>query len=73
MQQDGWFAEQPLCEPFKGRNTSASSLHRGRGLPCCSRRGREPADDLTAASARPPPPLLLATFGYIDRRASSRS
>jgi hypothetical protein len=64
MRRDGWFAGQPLCvrEPFEGRNTGASSSRRGRGLPCCSRRGREPADDLTAASARLLPPLLPAHF-----------
>jgi hypothetical protein len=62
MRRDGWFAGQPLHEPFEGRNTGALSSRRGRGLPCCSRRGCEPADDLTAASARLPPPLLLAHF-----------
>jgi hypothetical protein len=40
----------------------ASSSRRGRGLSCCFRRGREPADDLTAASARLLPPLLSAHF-----------
>jgi hypothetical protein len=45
-----------------GRDTGASSSHRGRGLSCCSRRGREPADDLTAASARLLPPLLPTYF-----------
>jgi hypothetical protein len=49
-------------EPFEERNTGASSSRRGRGLPCCSRRGREPADDLTAASARLLPPLLPVHF-----------
>jgi hypothetical protein len=62
MRLDGWFAGQPLREPFEGQNTGASFSRRGRGLPCCSRRGREPADDLTAASARLLPPLLLAHF-----------
>jgi hypothetical protein len=49
-------------EPFEERNTGVSSSCRGRGLPCCSRRGREPADDLTAASARLLPPLLTVHF-----------
>jgi hypothetical protein len=62
MRRDGWLAGQSLCEPFEGRNMGASSSRRGRGLPCCSRRGREPADDLTAASTRPLPPLLPAHF-----------
>jgi hypothetical protein len=62
MRQDGWFAGHPLCEPFEGRNTGASSSRRGRGLPCCFRRGREPADDLTPASARLLPPLLPTHF-----------
>jgi hypothetical protein len=51
-----------LREPFRERNTGALSLRRGRGLPCCSRRGREPTDDLTAVSARLLPPLLPAHF-----------
>jgi hypothetical protein len=62
MRRDGWFAGWSLREPFEGLNTGASSSRRGRGLPCCSRRGREPADDLTAASARLLPPLLSAHF-----------
>jgi hypothetical protein len=64
MRRDEWFAGQPLCmrEPFKERNTGTSSSRRGRGLSCCSRRGREPADDLTAASARLLPPLLSAHY-----------
>jgi hypothetical protein len=49
-------------EPFEERNTGASSSRRGRGLPCCSRRGHESADDLTATSARMLPPLLPAQF-----------
>jgi hypothetical protein len=49
-------------ELFKERNTGASSLRRGRGLPCYSRKGCEPAGDLTAASARLLPPLLLVHF-----------
>jgi hypothetical protein len=62
MRRDGWFLGQPLREPFEGRNTGVSSSRRGRGLPCCSRRGREPPEDLTAASARLLPPLLPAHF-----------
>jgi hypothetical protein len=62
MRRDEWFAGQPLREPFEGRNMGASSSRRGRGLPYCSRRGREPTDDLTAASARLLPPLLPAHF-----------
>jgi hypothetical protein len=62
MRRDGWFAGQPLRKPFEGRNMGASSSRRGRGLSCCSRRGREPADDLTAASVRLLPPLLPAHF-----------
>jgi hypothetical protein len=62
MRWDEWFSGRPFREPFEERNTGASSSHRGRGLPCCSRRGREPADDLTAASARLLPPLLSAHF-----------
>jgi hypothetical protein len=62
MRRDGWFTGRSLREPFEGRNMGASSSRRGRGLPCYSRRGREPADDLTAASARLLPPLLSAQF-----------
>jgi hypothetical protein len=62
MRRDGWFAGRPLREPFEGQNTGVSSSRCGRGLPCCSRRGRKPADDLTAASTRLLPPLLSAHF-----------
>jgi hypothetical protein len=64
MRRDEWFAGQPLCvrEPFEEWNTDASSSRRGRGLSRCPRRGRELADDLTAASAHLPPPLLSAHF-----------
>jgi hypothetical protein len=62
MRWDGWFAGRSLREPFEERNTGVSSSRRGRGLPYCSRRGREPADDLTATSARLLPPLLPAHF-----------
>jgi hypothetical protein len=64
MRRDGWFTGRPLRvrESFEERNTGASSSRRGRGLPCCSRRGHEPADDLTVASVRLLPPLLPAQF-----------
>jgi hypothetical protein len=64
MRRDEWFAGQPLCvrEPFEERNTGTSSLRRGREFSRYSRRGREPTDDLTAASARLPSPLLPAYF-----------
>jgi hypothetical protein len=64
MRRDEWFAGQPLCmrESFEEQNTGASSSHRGRGFSCCPRRGRELADDLIAASARLPLPLLPAHF-----------
>jgi hypothetical protein len=64
MRQDGRFVGRPLRvrESFEERNTGVSSSRRGRGLPCRFRRGREPADDLTAASARLLPPLLPVHF-----------
>jgi hypothetical protein len=64
MRRDGWFVGRPLrvLESFEERNTGVSSSRRGRGLPCRSRRGREPAGDLTAASARLLPPLLPVHF-----------
>jgi hypothetical protein len=49
-------------EPFEERNTGALSLRRGRGLPRRFRRGREPAGDLTSASARLLLPLLPVHF-----------
>jgi hypothetical protein len=54
MRWDGRFAGRPLRvrESFEERNTGVSSSCRGRGLSCRFRRGREPAGDLTAASAR---------------------
>jgi hypothetical protein len=54
MRRDVRFAGRPLRvrESFEERNTGASSSCRGRGLSCRFRRGREPAGDLTAASAR---------------------
>jgi hypothetical protein len=48
--------------PFEERGTGASSLHRGRGLPCCFRKGHEPGGDLTAASARLLQQLLPVRF-----------
>jgi hypothetical protein len=74
MRRDEWITGQPLCmrEPFEERNTGASSSRRGRGLSRCPRRGREPADDLTAASAHLSPPLLPAHLWPIDHRAFSR-
>jgi hypothetical protein len=74
MRRDEWFAGLSLCmrESFEEWNTGASSSRRGRGFSRCPRRGREPADVLTAASARLPPPLLSAHFWPIDRRAFSR-
>jgi hypothetical protein len=64
MRRDGRFAGRPLRvrEPFEERNTCASSSCRGRGLSCRFRRGREPAGDLTAASARLLLQLLSAHF-----------
>jgi hypothetical protein len=64
MRLDEWFTGRSLCvrEPFEERNTDASSLRRGRGSSRCPRRGRELADDVTAASARLLPPLLPAHF-----------
>jgi hypothetical protein len=62
MRRDGRFAGRLLRvrEPFEERNMGASSLLHGRGLPCCFRRGCEPIDDWTAASARLPLQLLPA-------------
>jgi hypothetical protein len=64
MRRDGRFAGRPLrvLELFEERNTGASSLLCGRGLSCRFKRGREPAGDLTAASARLLLQLLLAHF-----------
>jgi hypothetical protein len=62
MRRDRRFAGRLLRvrEPFEERNTGASSLLRGKGLPCCFRRGCEPVGDWTAASARLLPQLLSA-------------
>jgi hypothetical protein len=54
MRRDERFAGRPLrvLESFEEWNTGTSSSCRGRGLSYRFRRGREPAGDLTAASAR---------------------
>jgi hypothetical protein len=54
MRWDGRFVGRLLRmrESFEERNTGASSLLCGRGLPCRFRRGCEPVGDWTAASAR---------------------
>jgi hypothetical protein len=54
MRRDGRFVRRLLRvrEPFEEQNTGTSFLLRGRGLPCCFRRGCEPVGDWTAASAR---------------------
>jgi hypothetical protein len=64
MRRDGRFAGRPLHvrESFEERNSGASSSCRGRGLSCRFRRGREPAGDLTAASARQLLQLLPVRF-----------
>jgi hypothetical protein len=64
MRRDGRFAGRPsrMLESFEERNTGVLSSHSGRGLPYCFRRGREPAGDLTAASAHLLSPLLPAQF-----------
>ena len=68
MRQDGWFAGRPL-RVLEERNTGASSSRHGRGLSCRFRRGREPADDLTAASATVTVGPLL---GHADRALTVR-
>jgi hypothetical protein len=64
MRRDGRFVGCLLRvrESFEERNTGASSLCRGRGLPYRFRRGREPVGDLIAASACLLPQLLPAHF-----------
>jgi hypothetical protein len=54
MRRDGRFTRRLLCvrESFEERNTGASSLCHGRGLPCRFRRGCEPVGDWTTGSAR---------------------
>jgi hypothetical protein len=64
MRRDGRFTGRPLHvrESFEERNTGASSSCRGRGLSRRFRRGREPAGDLTTASARLLLQLMLVHF-----------
>jgi hypothetical protein len=64
MRWDGRFAGRLLrvCGPFEERDTGASFLRRGRGLPRCFRKGREPGGDLTAASAHLLQQLLPVHF-----------
>jgi hypothetical protein len=64
MRLDGRFAGRLLRvrESFEERNTDASSLLRGRGLPYCFGRGCEPVGDWTAASARLLLQLLSVRF-----------
>jgi hypothetical protein len=64
MRRDGRFAGRLLHVrgPFEERSTGVLSLHRGRGLPCRFRKGREPGGDLTAASARLLQQLLPVRF-----------
>jgi hypothetical protein len=47
---------------FEKRGTDVSFLCRGRRLPCCFRKGREPRGDLTAAPARLLQQLLPVCF-----------
>jgi hypothetical protein len=53
MRWDGRFAGHLLRvrKSFEERNTGASSLCRGKGLPCRFRRGCEPVGEWTVASA----------------------
>jgi hypothetical protein len=64
MRRDGRFAGRPLRvrESFEERNTGASSSCHGRGLSCRFRKRREPAGDLTVASAHLLLQLLPAHF-----------
>jgi hypothetical protein len=50
------------CGLFEEWSTGVLSLRRGRGLPCCFRKRREPGGDLTAASARLLQQLLSVHF-----------
>jgi hypothetical protein len=75
MRRDGRSAGRLLRvrEPFEERNTGASSLLRGRGLPCRFRRGCEPVGDWTAASTRLLLQLLPVRFWpYRPSRLSPR-
>jgi hypothetical protein len=71
MRRDEWFVGQPLREPFEERNTGASSSHRERGLSCCSRRGRDLADDLTAAFRSPAAAITVGPLLAISTVAPS--
>jgi hypothetical protein len=64
MQWCGRFAGWPLRvrEPFEERNTGVPSSRRERGFSHCPRWDVSLADDVTAAPARLPPPLLPAHF-----------
>jgi hypothetical protein len=64
MRQDGRFTGRLLHvrELFEERSTGASSLRRGRGLPCRFRKGCEPGGDLNGASARLLQQLLPVRF-----------
>jgi hypothetical protein len=60
-------------EPFEERNTGASSLLRGRGLPCRFRRGCESVGDWTSASVCLSLQLLSVRFWpYRQSRLSLR-
>jgi hypothetical protein len=75
MRRDGRLAGRLLRvrEPFEERNTGASFLLRGRGLPCRCRRGCEPVGDWTAASTRLLLQLLSVRFWpYRPLRLSPR-
>jgi hypothetical protein len=58
------FAGRPLRvrEPFEERNTGASSSRRERVFSRCPGWDVSLADDVTAAPARLPPPLLPTHF-----------
>jgi hypothetical protein len=64
MRRDGRFVGRPfrVRKSFEEQNTGALSSCHGRGLSCRFRRGREPAGDLTAASARLLLQLLSVRF-----------
>jgi hypothetical protein len=66
MRRGEWFAGRPLHvrEPFEERNTGTPSSRCERGFSHCPRMGRNVslADDVTAAPARLPTPLLPAHF-----------
>jgi hypothetical protein len=64
MRWDGCLAGRLLRVrgPFEERGMDVSFLRRGRRLPCCFRKGREPGGDLTAAPARLWQQLLLVRF-----------